>query len=356
LSSLGRLAIHLVFVSLTKRNNDYYARGEITSLLYYTIKRILMMPAMLLVISLLIFCMLSLSPIDPAEQMLPSPFTQEQRDELHRRLGLDQPLPIQYVNWVTGVLRGDFGTSYNTRSPVLDDIASRIPVSLSLALITTLVVVIIGVPIGILCAVKQYTWFDTIANAISKVLGTVPSFWLAMILLLVFAQRLRILPVFGIGTWRHWVLPVTSMSLPFIAHFVRVTRSSMLDCIRQDYVKTARSKGAAEGRVIFRDAMKNALLPLITMTGMQFAMLMGGAVVVERIYAMPGLGMKVLEAIHQKDIPMIMACTVILSTVFMVVTLIIDLAYALVDPRIKSTFVKAKRKDKTAVKVIATGE
>ena len=313
-------------------------------MLWYTVKRILWMPVMLLVATFLIFCLINISPTDPATYMLPTGYTQQQLDKLHHDLGIDQPVPVQYVNWVSKAIQGDFGTSFRTKQPVWKDISYRIPVTVTLALVSTFLIFIIGTPLGILCAVKQYSWFDNITNAVSKILGSFPNFWLSTILLLIFALKLRWLPVFGTNTWQHWVLPVVSLSIPFIASFIRIARSSMLDCIRQDYVRTSRSKGAKEGRVIFRDALRNAMLPLVTMTGMQFAMLMGGTVITENVFAMPGIGAKVVEAIQQKDIPMILACTFLLSIFFMVITLLIDLTYTLIDPRIKASFIAPKRK------------
>lgn len=309
---------------------------------------------MLLLVGLVIFLFLSLSDADPVLQMLPSEYTQEQYDELRTQLGLDKPVVVQYVNWVANAFQGDFGISYKTRAPAWDEVVNRIPVSVKFSLITTLIVCLIGLPLGVLCAVKQYSMFDQTTNIISKILGAVPGFWLGLMLILLFAQKLGWLPTYGISTFKHWILPVLTQSLPFTANYIRQTRSAMLDCIRQDYVRTSRSKGAKESRVIFRDTLRNALLPVITITGANFAVMVGGAVVVENVFAIPGVGSKLIEAINSHDTPVVLLCTMVLAAIFAIINLLVDLCYALVDPRIKSTFLKnRKSKAKTIGKGVA---
>lgn len=313
-------------------------------MLRYTVKRILIMPLIVLATTFIIFMLLNVDPVDPALQMLPSTYTQEQVDALHAELGLDKPVIIQYVNWLWNALHGDFGISYATRAPVWESIGYRIPVSVGLALVTMVVVIIVSIPCGVMCAVKQYRAFDNIVNIIAKFLAAFPSFWLALMLMLLFCQKLNILPSFGLSGPLHWILPVTTLALPMIGGYMRQVRSSMLDCIRQDYVRTARSKGATERTVIFSEALRNALLPIITVTGTQLTVLVGNAVVVEKCFAIGGIGNKVIEAITTKDIPVVLACTVFLSLFFIVCMLAIDLGYALVDPRIRSKFSSGKKK------------
>lgn len=326
-------------------------------MLRYTIKRILIMPLIVLATTFIIFMLLNIDPVDPALQMLPNNYTQEQLDELHEELGLDKPLLEQYANWLVNALHGDFGTSYATRAPVWDSIGYRIPVSIGLALVTMVVVILVSIPCGVMCAVKQYGPFDNIVNVIAKFLAAFPSFWLALMLMLLFCQQLNLLPSYGLDTPAHWILPVVTLALPMIGGYMRQVRSSMLDCIRQDYVRTARSKGASERTVIFSEALRNALLPIITITGTQLAVLVGNAVVVEKCFAIGGIGNKVIEAITTKDIPVVLACTVFLSVFFIVCMLFIDLGYALVDPRIRSKFSSGKKKPavkKQTVNVIET--
>ncbi len=316
-------------------------------MLKYTIKRIIMVPFLLLCVALLVFVLLNLSDADPILQMLPSEYTEEQYQELEQQLGLDKPLLVQYGNWVINAVQGDFGMSYKTRGPVMDDVLFRIPISIKLAFITTIVMVLIGIPLGVMCAVKQYTAFDGIVNVLSKLMGAVPGFWLGMMLMMVFSIGLHWLPPYGIDEgWRSWVLPVVTLLLPYLANYIRQVRSAMLDCIRQDYVCTARSKGAKESRVIFHDALKNALLPIITLTGGGFASLIGGAVVVEKLFAIPGIGYKVVDAINLRDIPTMLACSMILATMTITMALIVDLCYAVVDPRIRGAFAGSKKRKK----------
>lgn len=321
-------------------------------MLKYTIKRIIMVPILLLLVALLIFVLLNLSESDPVVLMLPSEYTQADYDAMEARFGLDKPLPLQYVNWVKNAVQGDLGLSYKTKSPVVDDVGFRIPISIRLAFMTTLLMVLIGIPLGVMCAVKQYTLFDGIVNVLAKFIGSIPGFWLGLMLIIGFSVNLGWFPTYGIGTAKHWVLPMITLLLPYLANYIRQVRSAMLDCIRQDYVRTARSKGASESIVIFRDTLKNAMLPIITLTGGVFATMIGGAVVVERVFAIPGIGNKIVDSINHRDMPTLLACTMVLAIFTIVVQLVIDLCYAAVDPRIRSTYAgnKKSKTPKTAVK------
>ncbi len=322
-------------------------------MLKYTIKRVIMVPILLLLVALLVYVLLNLSDADPVLQMMPSEYTQAEYEAVQKKYGLDKPMLIQYANWVINAVQGDFGTSYKTRGPVWDDVGFRIPISMRLAVITTVLMILIGIPLGVMCAVKQYTAFDGIVNVASKFMGAVPSFWLGLMLIMYFSVDLGWFPTFGIDQgWRSWVLPVFTLLLPYLANYLRQVRSAMLDCIRQDYVRTARSKGAKESRVIFIEALKNALMPIITLTGGTFATMIGGAVVVEKLFAIPGIGYKVVEAINTRDIPTMLACTMFLALLTIVVQLLIDLSYALVDPRIRGSFASVKKKKKKDVKKI----
>lgn len=303
-----------------------------------------MVPILLLFVALFIFILLNLSESDPVVLMMPSEYSQEDYNAMAAKFGLDKPVPVQYINWVVDFVQGDMGTSYKTMGPVTDDVGFRIPISLKLAVITTLIMVILGIPLGVMCAVKQYRAFDIIVNALAMFLGSIPAFWLGLMLIMAFSVNLGWFPTYGTGTFRHWVLPVFTLLLPFLANYVRQVRSAMLDCIRQDYVRTARSKGAKESYVIFREALKNAMLPIITLTGGTFATMIGGAVLVEKVFAIPGVGFKIVEAINTRDMPTLLACTMILAIFTIIVQLVVDLSYALVDPRIRSSFAGKKKK------------
>lgn len=310
----------------------------------YIVKRILMVPVLLLLIAMFVFFLLSLSAADPVLMMMPSEYTQEDYDMVAERFGLDKSKPVQFINWTKDAVRGEFGTSYKSKAPVSDEVLYRIPTSLKLAGITTLLMILIGVPLGVMCAVKQYSLLDNIVNVVAKFMGSIPGFWLGLMLMLMFAVNLKWLPAFGMKTWKSWILPVFTFLLPYLANYLRQVRSAMLDCIRQDYVRTARSKGQKESVVIFRDTLKNALLPIITLTGGTFASMIGGAVMVEQVFAFPGIGFKVLEGINNRDMPVILACTMILALFTIGAQLVIDILYAVVDPRIRSSFAGSKKK------------
>lgn len=310
----------------------------------YIMKRILMVPILLLLIAMFVFSLLNLSAADPVLMMMPAEYTQEDYDVMAERFGLDESKPVQFINWVKNAVTGEFGISYKSKAPVSGEVLYRIPTSLKLAGITTLLMIFVGVPLGVMCAVKQYSILDNIVNVGAKFMGSIPGFWLGLMLMLIFAVNLKWLPAFGMKTWKSWILPVFTFLLPYLANYLRQVRSAMLDCIRQDYVRTARSKGQKETVVIFRDALKNALLPIITLTGGTFASMIGGAVMVEQIFAFPGIGYKILEGINNRDMPVILACTMILALFTIGAQLIIDILYAVVDPRIRSSFSGSKKK------------
>lgn len=303
-----------------------------------------MVPVLLMCVAFLVFILLNISAADPLLNILPSTYTQEDYDALEHELGLDRPLVVQYGDWVLSALQGDLGESYKTRAPVLDEVIDRVPTSFKLAGITTLIMIVVGLPLGVMCAVKQYTAFDSIINVLAKLIGAIPGFWLGLMLMIQFGLERKWFPIYGIDGWRSWVLPIFTLVLPFLANYIRQVRSAMLDCIRQDYVRTARSKGAKERRVIFHEALKNALLPIITMSGSVFANLLGGSVVVEKLFAIPGIGLKTVDAVNGRDTPTLLACCMILAIFTIVMNLLIDLGYAVVDPRIRSTFAGRKKK------------
>lgn len=309
----------------------------------YILKRIILIPIILLISSAIVYFLVNLSDVDPAASILGASATQEDIEALHKEMGLDDPVYIQYFRWLSGAVRGDFGHSWQTNNLVMQEIAQRLPITTKLALLTIFFTVLIGIPLGVLCAVKQYSAADGIINAISKCLGAMPNFWMAMMLMLVFSSKLGWLPSYGIKTPLHWILPVMTLTIQTSGTYLRIVRSSMLDCIRQDYVRTARSKGQKESKVIFLHALKNALLPLITLTGQQFALLMGGALVVETVFSIPGLGSMVISSIKVMDVPLVVGGVVWIALIFLVVTLVIDLLYVLVDPRVKGTLLSVKR-------------
>jgi len=307
----------------------------------YFFKRLLMILPILLGVSLIIFFILQLTPGDPGTMILGAGGDQAAIDQLNEELGYNRPVLERFFSYVYNVIfKLDFGTSYRTRLPVLDNIRGRIPVSISLAFLTILFASCIGIPIGVLSAVKQYSLLDTIPTFISLFLAALPGFWLGMMMMYWFSLKLGWLPSNGVGTWKHFLLPVISLGLPYAAQELRFTRSSMLETIRQDYVRTARAKGATERIVIWKHALKNALLPVITVTGGNFGVLLGGAVVTESLFNIPGLGSLIVTSIKIKDVPTVMGCTMILAVIFSLILLGVDLLYAAVDPRIKAKYSK----------------
>ena len=307
----------------------------------YVLKRILLIIPVLMGVTVFIFLVMELSPGVPASAILGAGATQEAIDILNHELGYDRPAMVRLLDYIVGVFtRFDFGTSYITRMPVLDAILPCIPVSIQVAFNAVVFSVVIGVPVGILSAVKQYSLLDTIPTVTSLFLSALPGFWLGMVLLYIFALKLGWVPSYGIDSWKCFILPMISLGLPYAAQEMRFTRSSMLDTIRTDYVRTARAKGAAERRVIWRHALQNALLPVITVTGTNFAAMLGGAVVTESLYTIPGIGTQLVTAIKLKDTPSVMGCTFILAALCSIILLIVDLLYAAVDPRIKAKYSK----------------
>ncbi len=324
-------------------------------MLRYAIKRILLMPVILLIVCFILFNLISLSKVDPALQLLGVNYSQEQYDNLRDEMGLDDPIIVQYGRYMLNACKGDLGTSYYYKTPVTYELSYRWHVSMRLAVAVAVLATALGMILGIVCATHQFTLIDGVLNVIAKCFGAIPNFLFNMTVMLIFCLKLKWFPTYGISSWKGWVLPILAMVLASSGGYMRYTRSSMLDCVRQDYVRTARAKGCTERRVIFKHALKNALLPLVTKSGIHIANIMGGAVVVENVFSLPGLGTMITTAIKQRDVPMIMGGCMFLAIFFLVITLIIDLLYAAIDPRVKSTFVKSAARRKKAPKAVEKG-
>lgn len=245
---------------------------------------------------------------------------------------------------MAGLLHGDFGHSYRSGQPVFDEIFARFPVTLTLAGLSILVVVIVGITLGIISAVKQYSILDYLLTVLSMLSASIPAFWLGLMMMLYFSLYLGILPSYGVEDgWRSFVMPVIALSLPATAELTRMTRSAMLETIRQDYIRTARAKGLMERAVIWRHALKNALMPIITVIGSNFGSLLGGSVVIETVFSLPGLGSLIVTSIRTKDVPQVMAGTLFIALIFCIVLLIVDVAYAFIDPRVRTRYIKEKK-------------
>jgi peptide/nickel transport system permease protein len=251
------------------------------------------------------------------------------------------------------ITRFDLGEAYSTHRPVTESLAQRAGVSIKLGLMSLCLAALVGIPIGIFSAVKQNTVPDYIITTLSIILASLPAFWLAMEAIQIFAAKLSILPASGLTSWKHYILPVACSSMMTLASLVRMTRSSMLEVIRQDYIRTARSKGMKEKRVIFKHALKNALIPIITVVGNQVGMVVGGSIIVETIFNIPGMGMLMMGAINQRDYPLIMGVTLVCSVFVCVCNLVVDIIYSLVDPQIRGQFAGSKKTKKKETKGVA---
>ena len=290
-------------------------------------------------VSLLIFVILDFIPGDPGSNLLGAGARQEDIDLLNEQLGYNKPLIQRYGIYMYGaVFKFDLGRSFSTKKPVFNEVTGRLPVSLRVAFNAILFSIAFGVPLGILSAVKQNTLFDRIPTAVALLMSSQPAFLIGLVLMLVFSMRLGWLPATGIASWKSYIMPMIALGLPNGGRQLRFTRSSMLETIRQDYVRTAKAKGAPSQVVIWKHAMRNALLPVITLAGTSFGILIGSAVATETIFGLPGLGTYVVNGIVQKDIPAVTGGIMILAVIFSFVILLVDISYAFVDPRIRAKY------------------
>ena len=304
----------------------------------YVLKRILLLIPVLLGVSLLVFAIMSLTPGDPAQLILGENAPKEAVLKLREEMGLNDPFFMQYFRFVKNAIMGDFGRSYTTGREVFGEIFARFPNTLILAVIGIIISVCIGIPIGIISATRQYSFLDSFSMVIALLGVSMPVFWLGLMLILTFSVKLGWLPSGGFDGLKSIILPAVTLGVGSAAIITRMTRSSMLEVIRQDYIRTARAKGVAEKVVINTHALKNALIPIITVVGLQFGHLLGGAVLTESVYSWPGVGRLMVDAIRQKDTPTVLAAVVFLAAAFSVVNLLVDILYAYVDPRIKSQY------------------
>ena len=302
----------------------------------YIARRVLQTIPVLFGVSLLVFSMLELVPGDPVQLML-SEFqtTPEQIARLRSQLHLDEPLPVQFGRFVWDALHGDLGTSIRTRRPVTTEIADNFPSTLQLALAGLAVAGVIGVTLGIIAAASRRGGVQLGAMLLALIGVSMPSFWLGLLLIFAFSLQIRLFPATGGGDLQHLILPAITLGLGAAAILARLTRSSMLEVLRQEYVTTARAKGLAEWLVILRHALKNALIPVVTIFGLQFGQLLAGTVVVETVFARPGLGRLIIDGILNKDFPVVQGVVLVIAVSYVLVNLLVDIMYAMLDPRIR---------------------
>lgn len=310
----------------------------------YAARRLLMLIPVLLGISFITFSLLTFAPGNAISLMLGSETVNAANVErLQHDLGLDKPWYVQYVNYMTGLLHGDFGTSITSQQPVGRQILQRFPNTLLLTISSMILALLIAVPIGVLSAARRNRPEDYGAMVLAMVGVSMPNFWLGLVLIIVFGLRLHWLPIRGIGSWAdgpwdfvsHLILPAITLGTALAAILTRLTRNAMLDVMAEDYVRTAKAKGLTPRPVLFKHALRNAILPVVTTAGIQFGALLGGAIIVETIFSWPGLGLLSINAIRQRDIPMVQGTVLVFALCFMVVTLLTDLTYSLVNPRIR---------------------
>jgi peptide/nickel transport system permease protein len=288
-------------------------------------------------ITLLLFLLLYVVPGDPARVMVPKGASPQVIKNIQEKFGLDQPLYIQYFKYLGNILKGDFGISYRFRRPVIDILAEHYPNSVKLALAAILIEIIIGILAGVISAVRQYSFLDTVVTLSTTLAVCIPVFWLGMMLQVFFGLKLGWLPISGMGdgSWRYYILPSLTLASVSTAYVARMTRSSLLEVLHADYVRTAYAKGLTERQVIFVHALKNALIPVVTIVGLDLGALMGGAILTETVFSWPGIGRVIYLAVLQRDAPVVLGGTLILLLIFLFLNLLVDVSYAFLDPRIR---------------------
>jgi ABC-type dipeptide/oligopeptide/nickel transport system permease component len=306
-------------------------------MLAYVARRLSQMLVVVLMVSVVSFGLLFLTG-DPTELLLGPGvdfMTEEQIDEFRRARGFDRPWPVQYVDFLSKAVRGDFGESLRHYRPAFEVVWERVPATLQLGTMAFLLSVAVGVPLGVLSATHRGSGVDAGAMLFSLLGQSVPSFWLGILLIMIFGVYLKVLPISGRGTWLHFVMPAITLAAFPLARNARLTRSSVLEVLHQEYVRTARAKGVPELGVVYRHALRNALIPVVTVIGLQLGFLLGGSVIVETIFAWPGVGRAIISAIGDKDYPVVQAGVTLLSVTFVGVNLLVDLLYAFLNPRIR---------------------
>ncbi|MCL6478460.1 MAG: ABC transporter permease [Peptococcaceae bacterium] len=309
----------------------------------YVAKRIAIAIVVVLVVSSLTFFLLSIMPGDTTVTIIQKIFigdpeynpSRQEIEATKKMLDLGQPLWVQYLRWLNKALHGDFGVSYISGRPVLGEILVRLPATATLAIVAMVISLLISIPLGVLSAVRQNSPINYACMAFSTFFIAMPGFWLGLILILVFSLKLNLLPVAGYGGWKHLILPAVTLGAGMAAVTMRLTRTSVLEVLRLDYVRTARAKGLDEKTILYRHVLKNALIPVVTLVGLQLGHLLGGAVIVETIFAWPGIGKLLVDSIDARDIPMIQGGAVFMAVVFSLVNLLVDLSYRFLDPRIR---------------------
>ena len=306
----------------------------------YVLKRLVMLIPVLIGVTFLVYFIISLSPGDTAAMLAGEDADAATIEALRHELGLDQPVIVQYARYMLNLLQGDMGNSYKTGRPVTNMIVSSFPNTAKLAFWSILVAVGIALPIGIISATKQYSMFDNVGMVVALIGVATPNFWLGLMMIILFSLNLGWLPSGGSKGWSSYIMPAITLGTGDAALITRMTRSSMLEVIRADYIRTARAKGVPEGKVVYQHALRNALIPVVTAIGLQFGSLLGGATLTETVFAWPGIGRSTVDSIKTKDTTQVLGNIVVLTITFSCVNLLVDILYAFIDPRIKAQYKK----------------
>ncbi|MFS8500356.1 MAG: ABC transporter permease [Caldicoprobacter sp.] len=304
-------------------------------MLKYIVRRIVLMVPVIIVMTLIVFSIFYFAPGDPVSRIAGPNVTPEVYESIRRKYGLDQPFIIQYLRFMKSVIEGDLGVSILQERPVIEMIKERLPVTLEIGLLGFLITFLIAIPVGVIAAVKKNTLVDYMCMSGTLLGAAIPTFWLGMLLMYFFAYKLRWFPISGYGTIRHLILPGFAIGLTNAAVTARMVRSSMLEVLNQDYIRTARSKGLFEKVVIYRHALKNALIPVITLMGLRLGWIIGGSVALEIIFSIPGIGRLMVDSILARDYPVVQGSMIVLTSSIILANLLADVLYAIVDPRIR---------------------
>jgi peptide/nickel transport system permease protein len=308
-------------------------------MLKYILKRILSMIPVIIGVAFIVFTLLYITPGDPARMALGDMATDEAIQSFREQNGLNDPFIVQFGHYIfNAVTKGDIGRSYVTRRPVSQEILTAFPVTLKLAALSMFIAILIGIPFGIISATKQYSWFDSISMIFAMIGISMPVFWLGLLLILFFSVYLGWLPSSGFNSFSAMILPSVTLAAQSVAIITRMTRSSMLEVVRQDFIRTVRAKGQKESMVIWKHALPNTLIPVITIAGIQFGRLLGGAILTESIFSVPGVGRLMVESIKMRDYPIVQGGVLYIAIAFSLVNLLVDLFYAYIDPRIRAQY------------------
>ena len=313
-------------------------------MLRYIVRRLLLMIPTLLIITVIVLLFIIITPGDPVRLLMGTDVAEEEVEALRVEMGLRDPFPLRYAKYIQNMFHGDFGMSYRTKRPVLVEVLLRFPYTLLLVCISMVLALVIGLPLGIYAATHQYSWKDNAAIIGSLFCVSMPAFWFALILIQFICVKLKLLPVAGVDNWTGWILPAVTGALGYAASVARQMRSNLLEVIRQDYITTVRAKGQSEGKVLYRHALKNAVIPIIMTVGQLFGYALGGSLIIEMVFSIPGLGSYTIAALLSRDYPVIQTSVLFMSALFCIILLLIDVAFAIVDPRIRAQYASKRKK------------